>query len=152
MFGNIAYGQPDTPRGKVERAAKAAIAADFIEAMPEGYKTHLGERGYRLSGGQRQRISIARALLKDAPILLLDEATSHLDTESEMLVQDALSNLMKNRTVIVVAHRLSTIRNADKIIVVQEGKIVDIGVHARLLESSPVYQRLFELQSVDKLD
>lgn len=152
VFGNIAYGQPDTPGGEVERAAKAAIVADFIEAMPDGYETHLGERGYRLSGGQRQRISIARALLKDAPILLLDEATSHLDTESEMLVQDALSNLMKNRTVIVVAHRLSTIRNADKIVVVEEGKIVDIGMHAQLLESSPVYQRLFELQSVDKLD
>jgi subfamily B ATP-binding cassette protein MsbA len=134
------------------RAAQTAIADDFIQAMPDGYETHLGERGYRLSGGQRQRISIARALLKDAPILLLDEATSHLDTESEMLVQQALGNLMKGRTVIVVAHRLSTIRSADKNVVVQVGNIVDIGKHDRLLASSPVYQRLFELQSADRLD
>jgi subfamily B ATP-binding cassette protein MsbA len=152
VFNNIAYGQPNTPRELVERAAQAAIAHDFIEAMPAGYDTNLGERGYRLSGGQRQRISIARALLKDAPILLLDEATSHLDTESEMLVQQALGNLMKGRTVIVVAHRLSTIRSADKIIVVEDGKIVDIGKHDRLLASSAVYQRLFELQSADRLD
>jgi subfamily B ATP-binding cassette protein MsbA len=152
VFNNIAYGQPNTPREQVVRAAQAAIAADFIEAMPDGYHTNLGERGYRLSGGQRQRISIARALLKDAPILLLDEATSHLDTESEMLVQQALGNLMKGRTVIVVAHRLSTIRSADKIVVVEDGKIVDIGKHDRLLASSPVYQRLFELQSADRLD
>lgn len=150
VFDNIAYGQPDTPPEQVERAAQAAIAADFIQAMPEGYQTNLGERGYRLSGGQRQRISIARALLKDAPILLLDEATSHLDTESEMLVQDALANLMKGRTVIVVAHRLSTIRSADKIVVIEDGKIVDIGKHDRLLASSPVYRRLFELQSAQK--
>lgn len=152
VFSNIAYGQPNTPCEDVERAADAAIASEFIEAMPDGYQTNLGERGYRLSGGQRQRISIARALLKDAPILLLDEATSHLDTESEMLVQDALSNLMKDRTVIVVAHRLSTIRSADKIVVVEAGKIVDIGKHDELLQTSSVYQRLFELQSVDKLD
>ncbi len=152
VFNNIAYGQPNTPREKVVRAAQAAIASDFIEAMPDGYETNLGERGYRLSGGQRQRISIARALLKDAPILLLDEATSHLDTESEMLVQQALGNLMKGRTVVVVAHRLSTIRSADKIVVIEDGKIVDIGKHDRLLTSSPVYQRLFELQSADRLD
>ena len=152
VFNNIAYGQPNTPREQVIRAAQAAIADDFIQAMPDGYETNLGERGYRLSGGQRQRISIARALLKDAPILLLDEATSHLDTESEMLVQQALGNLMKGRTVIVVAHRLSTIRSADKIVVVEDGKIVDIGKHDRLLAASPVYQRLFELQSVDRLD
>jgi subfamily B ATP-binding cassette protein MsbA len=152
VFNNIAYGQPHTPREQVVRAAQAAIADEFIEAMPAGYETNLGERGYRLSGGQRQRISIARALLKDAPILLLDEATSHLDTESEMLVQKALGNLMQGRTVIVVAHRLSTIRSADKIVVVEDGKIVDIGKHDRLLASSPVYQRLFELQSVDRLD
>ena len=150
VFNNIAYGQPNTPPEQVARAAQAAIAADFIEAMPDGYETNLGERGCRLSGGQRQRISIARALLKDAPILLLDEATSHLDTESEMLVQQALGNLMKGRTVIVVAHRLSTIRSADKIVVVEDGKIVDIGKHDRLLASSPVYQRLFELQSAEK--
>ncbi|MDA1236839.1 MAG: ABC transporter ATP-binding protein [Acidobacteria bacterium] len=152
VFNNIAYGQPNTPREQVVRAAQAAIADEFIEAIPDGYQTNLGERGYRLSGGQRQRISIARALLKDAPILLLDEATSHLDTESEMLVQQALGNLMKGRTVIVVAHRLSTIRSADKIVVVEDGKIVDIGKHDRLLAASPVYQRLFELQSVDRLD
>ena len=146
---NIAYGRPDVPVEAVQRAAQSAIAAEFIEAMPEGYETHLGERGHRLSGGQRQRISIARALLKDAPILLLDEATSHLDTEAEMLVQQALANLMQGRTVIVVAHRLSTIRSADKIVVLEDGKVVDIGPHDRLLGRCAVYRRLFELQSVD---
>ena len=147
---NIAYGRPDVPLAAVRHAAAAAIAADFIEAMPEGYETHLGERGHRLSGGQRQRISIARALLKDAPLLLLDEATSHLDAESELLVQQALANLMRGRTVIVVAHRLSTIRDADKIVVLEAGRIVDIGAHERLLARCDVYRRLFEPQAAGR--
>ncbi|MEZ5393022.1 MAG: ATP-binding cassette domain-containing protein [Bryobacterales bacterium] len=133
---NIAYGRPDVPLEAVQRAAASAIADEFIEAMPEGYQTHLGERGQRLSGGQKQRIAIARALLKDAPILLLDEATSHLDSEAEMLVQQALANLMQGRTVIVVAHRLSTIRSADKIVVLSDGRVADIGPHDRLLEGA----------------
>ena len=146
---NIAYGRPDVPAEAVERAARTALAHGFIEQMPYGYRTRLGERGQRLSGGQRQRISIARALLKNAPILILDEATSHLDSESEMLVQRALSNLMEGRTVIVSAHRLSTIRSADKIVVMDAGRLVDVGTHESLLRSSPLYQRLFELQSVE---
>ena len=150
VFNNIAYGRPDISREAVENAARMAIAADFIEALPEGYDTHLGERGYRLSGGQRQRIAIARALLKDAPILILDEATSHLDSEAELLVQRALANLMRGRTVIVSAHRLSTIRSADKIVVLDEGTITDIGTHDYLLEHSPLYRRLSKLQSVEQ--
>jgi subfamily B ATP-binding cassette protein MsbA len=150
VFNNIAYGRPDIPREAVERAAQMAIAADFIAALPDGYETHLGESGQRLSGGQRQRIAIARALLKDAPILILDEATSHLDSEAEMLVQKALANLMQGRTVIVSAHRLSTIRSADKIIVVDEGAIVDIGRHDVLLDRCPLYRRLFEIQSIEQ--
>ena len=146
---NIAYGRPDISDEAVRNAAGAAIADEFIQALPEGYETNLGERGHRLSGGQRQRIAIARALLKDAPILLLDEATSHLDSESEMLVQEALANLMAGRTVIVVAHRLSTIRSADKIVVFEAGRIVDIGSHERLLARCALYQRLFELQSAN---
>ncbi len=146
---NIAYGRPDVSLEKVKVAARAAIAAEFIDALPEGYETNLGERGFRLSGGQRQRIAIARALLKDAPILLLDEATSHLDSEAEMLVQKALANLMEGRTVIVVAHRLSTIRSADKIAVLDNGRILDIGKHDRLLTTCSVYRRLFELQSAN---
>ncbi|MBI1354030.1 MAG: ATP-binding cassette domain-containing protein [Acidobacteria bacterium] len=146
---NIAYGRPDISDEAVRRAARAAIADEFISALPEGYETHLGERGHRLSGGQRQRIAIARALLKDAPILLLDEATSHLDSEAELLVQQALANLMEGRTVIVVAHRLSTIRSADKIVVLEGGRLVDVGQHERLLARCPLYQRLFELQSAN---
>lgn len=146
---NIAYGRPDISDEALTSAAQAAIADEFIRALPEGYETHLGERGHRLSGGQRQRIAIARALLKDAPILLLDEATSHLDSEAELLVQQALANLMQGRTVIVVAHRLSTIRSADKIVVLEDGKIVDIGRHDRLLARCALYQRLFELQSAN---
>ena len=149
VTNNIAYGRPDVPAEAVERAARMALAHGFIEQMPNGYQTRLGERGQRLSGGQRQRISIARALLKNAPILILDEATSHLDSEAEMLVQRALSNLMEGRTVIVSAHRLSTIRSADKIVVMEAGRVVDVGTHESLLRSSPLYQRLFELQSVE---
>jgi len=145
---NIAYGRPDISEEAVRRAAQSAIAADFIEALPEGYQTHLGERGYRLSGGQRQRIAIARALLKDAPILLLDEATSHLDAEAELLVQQALENLIEGRTVVVVAHRLSTIRSADRIAVMEAGRLVDVGSHERLLGRCELYRRLVELQAV----
>ncbi len=150
VFNNIAYGRPDMPPEAVERAARAAIAHDFISALPEGYQTDLGERGQRLSGGQRQRIAIARALLKDAPLLLLDEATSHLDSEAERLVQQALENLISGRTVLVVAHRLSTIRNADKIVLLEAGRITAGGTHEHLLAASATYRRLVELQSVEK--
>ena len=150
VFNNIAYGRPDVPRQAVERAAEMAIAAEFITAMPRGYDTDLGESGQRLSGGQRQRIAIARALLKDAPILILDEATSHLDSEAELLVQKALGNLMQGRTVIVSAHRLSTIRNADRIVVMDAGAIADIGTHEELLANCPLYRRLFEIQSIEQ--
>lgn len=146
---NIAYGRPDIPLPKVRAAAEAAIAAEFIAALPEGYGTRIGERGQRLSGGQRQRISIARALLKDAPILLLDEATSHLDSEAELLVQRALSNLIEGRTVIVSAHRLSTIRSADKIAVIDKGRILDSGSHEGLLQTCDLYRRLVKLQSFE---
>ncbi len=144
---NIAYGRPDAPREAIEAAARAAHAHDFIQAMPEGYQTTIGERGQRLSGGQRQRLAIARALLKDSPLLILDEATSSLDTESEQLVQEALLNLMKNRTSFVIAHRLSTVRRADAILVMDRGRIVEVGRHDDLLaRSGSLYARLYELQ------
>ena len=147
---NIAYGRPDAPREAVEAAARAAHAHDFIQALPEGYQTTIGERGQRLSGGQRQRVAIARALLKDSPLLILDEATSSLDTESEHLVQEALVNLMKNRTAFVIAHRLSTIRRADAILVVDRGRIVEVGRHDDLLaRSGSLYARLYELQLLE---
>ncbi len=149
IFNNIAYGRPDISRERVRTAAAAAYAAEFIEALPDGYQTRLGERGLRLSGGQRQRLAIARALLKDAPILLLDEATSHLDSEAEALVQQALANLIQGRTVIVSAHRFSTIRSADRILVLDGGRIVDRGNHDSLLASSALYRRLVELQSME---
>ena len=125
------------------------MAEEFINALPQGFDTIIGERGARLSGGQRQRLSIARALLKNAPILILDEATSHLDTESEMLVQKALANLMENRTVIVIAHRLSTIRRADKIVVLDRGQVSEIGSHEELVSGGGIYQRLHELQYLE---
>lgn len=146
---NIAYGRPDVPLAKVEAAAKAALAHDFICKLPEGYNTQIGEKGTRLSGGERQRIAIARALLKNAPILILDEATSSLDTESEALVQPALGNLMANRTVIVIAHRLSTVRRATRIGVLEGGVLTAIGSHDELLAHSPTYRRLYELQFAD---
>ena len=130
-------------------AAQAALAHDFISAMPEGYETVIGERGLRLSGGERQRLAIARALLKNAPILILDEATSSLDTESEALVQSALQNLMAGRTVFVIAHRLSTVRRADRIVVLEGGTIADIGSHDELLQRLGTYRRLYDLQFVD---
>ena len=146
---NIAYGQPALANGKVEEAARAALAHDFIQALPNGYDTVIGERGLRLSGGERQRISIARAILKNAPILILDEATSALDNESEALVQSALQNLMTGRTVFVIAHRLSTVRRADRILVLESGMIADEGTHERLMARTGTYRRLYEMQFVD---
>ena len=146
---NIAYGQPDVPFSRVVEAAKAALAHDFIERMPEGYDTFIGEKGFRLSGGERQRLAIARAILKNAPVLILDEATSALDTESESLVQVALGNLMAGRTVIVIAHRLSTVRRANRIVVLEQGAITAIGTHEELLQTSPTYQKLYRLQFMD---
>jgi subfamily B ATP-binding cassette protein MsbA len=143
---NIAYGSPDCSEEDVRRAAAAAFALEFIEAFPQGFATVIGESGVRLSGGQQQRISIARAILKNAPILILDEATSALDTESERKVQQALDNLMKNRTTLVIAHRLSTIKNADRIVVMQEGRIIEEGSHESLLRQGGMYEGLHSLQ------
>jgi len=144
---NIAYGQDDYDMGQVEEAARAANAHDFIIAMPEGYETMAGDRGVRLSGGQRQRLAIARAILKNPPILILDEATSNLDTESEMLVQEAMENLMQQRTTLVIAHRLSTVQGASRIVVLEDGRIVQEGDHQELMERPEgLYHRLYTLQ------
>ncbi len=146
---NIAYGQPDVPMARIEAAARAALAHDFILNMQDGYDTMIGERGARLSGGERQRLAIARALLKDAPILVLDEATSSLDTESEAAVQAALANLMQGRTVLVIAHRLSTVRRANRIAVLEQGSITQLGSHEELMSQGGTYQRLYNLQFGD---
>ncbi|HEX4156460.1 MAG TPA: ABC transporter ATP-binding protein [Acidobacteriaceae bacterium] len=143
---NIAYGQPDVPMAKIEAAARAARAHEFILRLPEGYETQIGERGARLSGGERQRLAIARALLKDAPILVLDEATSALDTENEAQVQEALATLMHDRTVLVIAHRLSTVRRADRIVVMENGEITEMGPHEELLARGGTYSRLYQMQ------
>src|SRR5213078_289414 len=147
---NIAYGSPAATPQEIEAAARAANAHDFIAVLPRGYDTMIGERGQRLSGGQRQRLAIARALLKNAPILVLDEATSALDTESELLVQEALANLMMNRTSFVIAHRLSTIRRADAIIVLERGRIVEIGRHDDLVvQPEGTYATLYQMQLLE---
>jgi subfamily B ATP-binding cassette protein MsbA len=151
VASNIAYGSPGATRERIESAARAAHAHEFIVTLPEQYETWIGERGQRLSGGQRQRLAIARALLKDSPILILDEATSSLDAESERLVQDALANLMRNRTSFVIAHRLSTVRRADKIIALERGRVAEIGRHDELL-SRPggVYAKLYAQQMFER--
>src|SRR6266480_3417147 len=149
LRNNIAYGQPQVSQKTVEAAASAALAHDFIMELPSGYDTMIGECGVRLSGGERQRIAIARALLKNAPILILDEATSALDSESESLVQTALQNLMTGRTVFVIAHRLSTVRRADRIVVLENGTISDIGAHEQLMQKLGTYRRLYDLQFVE---
>lgn len=146
---NIRYGRPSATQEELREAARNALAEEFIEAFPDGYQTRIGERGAKVSGGQRQRISIARALLSNAPILILDEATSQLDTESEVLVQRALANLMQGRTVFVIAHRLSTIRRADRIVVMDAGRICETGTHDELVNQGGIYQRLHQLQYVD---
>jgi subfamily B ATP-binding cassette protein MsbA len=143
---NIGYGRRDLPMEKIREAAAAAYADEFIMESAAGYDTLIGESGLRLSGGQRQRLAIARALVKNAPILILDEATSHLDSESEALVQKALYNLMHGRTTMVIAHRLSTIMKADRILVMEEGRIVEEGAHEDLLGNGGTYRRLYDLQ------
>ncbi|HEY4745150.1 MAG TPA: ABC transporter transmembrane domain-containing protein [Desulfuromonadaceae bacterium] len=150
IANNIRYGKPDATLEEVTAAAQAAFAHDFIQQLPQGYDTNIGDRGLRLSGGQRQRICIARALLKNAPILILDEATSALDTESEQMVQKALDNLMVNRTTFVIAHRLSTVLHADRIVVLEGGRIVESGTHDDLVTNSGLYSRLHALQFSDR--
>jgi ATP-binding cassette subfamily B protein len=146
VLDNIRYGMPEATLAQVRRAADMAAAAGFIEQLPQGYDTFLGERGVRLSGGQRQRLAIARAILRNPPVLLLDEATSALDAASERLVQTALDNAAQNRTTLVIAHRLATVQQADRIVVMEQGRIVAQGRHADLLRSSPLYAQLAALQ------
>ena len=146
VANNIAYGREDYSLERVKDVARAAFADDFIEQLPRGYDTIIGDRGVKLSGGQRQRLSIARALYKDPPILIFDEATSSLDTQSEILIQKAIDNLLSGRTVIVVAHRLSTIRNADKILVIDQGRIIEEGSHASLVAGDGLYKKLYNMQ------
>ena len=143
---NIRYGRPEASDDEVKAAATAAFAHEFISALPEGYDTFLGERGVRLSGGQRQRIAIARAMLKNSPLLLLDEATSALDAESERMVQAALESAMKGRTTLVIAHRLATVQQADRILVLDHGRLVEQGTHAELVRRGGMYARLAALQ------
>jgi len=147
VWQNIAYGRPAASRAEIIKAAEIANAAEFIDKLPNGYDTLLGERGVTLSGGQRQRIAIARAVLRDAPILILDEPTSSLDASAETLVVEALDRLMKGKTCIVIAHHLSTIRNADVIFVLKEGAIAEHGTHSQLLEAGGMYTELFNAQS-----
>jgi subfamily B ATP-binding cassette protein MsbA len=149
VAANIGYGLRYATPDQVREAARNAMAEEFIERLPQGYDTIIGERGTKLSGGQRQRIAIARALLKSAPILILDEATSHLDTESERLVQSALQNLMAHRTVLVIAHRLSTVRRADKIVVLDQGRVAETGTHEELVSRGGIYQRLYDMQFLE---
>jgi ATP-binding cassette subfamily B protein len=146
---NIRYGRADASRDEIEAAARAAHAHDFVVSLPDGYGTQVGERGIQLSGGQKQRVAIARALLKDPPILILDEATSSLDAESEALVRDALELLMRDRTSLVIAHRLSTVRNADRVVVLDGGRVLEAGTHDRLMGTDGVYRRLVRHQLVE---
>ena len=146
---NIRYGKPDATDDEVRAAAQAAFADEFIRVLPDGYKTFLGERGVRLSGGQRQRIAIARAMLKNPPLLLLDEATSALDAQSERMVQAALESAMRDRTTLVIAHRLATVQKADRIVVLDHARIVEQGTHATLVAQGGVYARLAALQFTD---
>jgi subfamily B ATP-binding cassette protein MsbA len=151
IANNIAYGVPGAAAAAIEEAARAAHAHEFIQRLPDKYETRIGERGQRLSGGQRQRLAIARALLKNSPILILDEATSSLDAESEGQVQDALANLMRNRTAFVIAHRLSTVRRADAIVALEKGRVAEIGRHEDLLaKPAGVYAKLYALQIFDQ--
>ncbi|MDD2490968.1 MAG: ATP-binding cassette domain-containing protein, partial [Bacteroidales bacterium] len=149
VYNNITFGLQNVKREDVIAAAKIANAHDFIMQMESGYETNIGDRGGKLSGGQRQRLAIARAVLKNPPVLILDEATSALDTESERLVQEALTNLMRNRTSIVIAHRLSTIQHADEIIVLKEGEIVETGSHNNLIKQKGLYSHLCKLQTFE---
>jgi subfamily B ATP-binding cassette protein MsbA len=153
VAANIAYGAPAASREAIESAARAAHAHEFIVQLAGGYQATIGERGQRLSGGQRQRLAIARAILKDSPLLVLDEATSSLDAESELLVQDALANLMRNRTTFVIAHRLSTVRRADQIVALEHGRVVEIGTHEELVgRPGGLYAKLCALQTFDERD
>jgi ATP-binding cassette subfamily B protein len=145
---NIRYGRPEASDAEVKAAATAAFADGFITDLPQGYDTFLGERGVRLSGGQRQRIAIARAILKNAPLLLLDEATSALDAESERMVQAALTSAMQGRTTVVIAHRLATVQRADRIVVLDQGRVVEQGTHADLVQQGGLYAQLAQLQFV----
>jgi ATP-binding cassette subfamily B protein len=146
VLDNVRYARPDASSEEVRQACEAAWAHEFVERLPEGYDTDLGERGVRLSGGQRQRIAIARAILADRPVLLLDEATSALDAESERMVQAALERLMENRTTLVIAHRLATVQKADRILVIDGGRIVETGTHGELIHADGVYAHLARLQ------